>query len=242
MLFLIFSGVTEAQAANLMVEEARELLQKDLGLEITNWGKNAETTSIGQNDLSKHHLSSNNIHLSYLSKTLNTKIKKPVAKKNRKRKPNSSTGNMSNGAKKQNVSNENVSNGNMSNGAKKQNLSNENLSNGNKSNGVKNHNLSSRNKPTWPKKVHEYQITGATIAQKRSLENGNGAKNQNLSNKNTPAKGQLISKGLFDVFNSSKNEGKNGKNRPNNYDTSGRIFFVRFLEELRVPKSPFEIN
>ena len=171
-----------------MVEEARELLQKDLGLEITNWGKNSETASIGQNDLSKHHLSSNNIHLSYLSKTLTTKIKKPAAKRNRKRKPNSSTGN-------------------VSNGAKKQNLSNENLSNGNTSNGVRNHNLSNRNKSTVPKKVHEYQITGATIAQKRSLENG--AKNQNLSNKNTPAKGQLISKGLFDVFNSSsKNERK----------------------------------
>ena len=174
--------MTEAQAANLMVEEARELLQKDLGLEITNWGKNSETASIGQNDLSKHHLSSNNIHLSYLSKTLTTKIKKPAAKKNRKRKPNSSTsGNMTNGV------------------AKKQNLSN-----GNTSNGVKNHDLSNRNKSTVPKKVHEYQITGATIAQKRSLENENGAKNPNLSNKNTPAKGQLISKCPFCVFKSTK--------------------------------------
>ena len=105
--FLLLSGVTEAQAANLMVEEARELLQKDLGLEITNWGKNSETASIGQNDLSKHHLSSNNIHLSYLSKTLTTKIKKPAAKKIRKRKQNSSTsGNVSN--KKQNLSNGNT--------------------------------------------------------------------------------------------------------------------------------------
>ena len=164
-----------------MVEEARELLQKDLGLEITSWGKNSETASIGQNDLSKHHLSSNNIHLSYLSKTLTTKIKKPAAKRNRKRKPNTSTGSMSNGI------------------AKKQNLSNCSTSNG-----VKNHNLSNRNKSTGPKKVHEYQITGATIAQKRSLENGNGAKNQNLSNKNTPAKGQLISKGLVGLFKSTK--------------------------------------
>ena len=178
--------MTEAQAANLMVEEARELLQKDLGLEITNWGKNSETASIGQNDLSKHHLSSNNIHLSYLSKTLTTKIKKPAAKKNRKRKPNSSTS------------------GNMSNGAKKQNLSKENLSNGNTSNGVKDHNLSNRNKSTVPKKVHEYQITRATIAQKRSLENENGAKNLNLSKKNTPAKGQLISKCPFGVFKPPK--------------------------------------
>ena len=171
--------MTEAQAANLMVEEARELLQKDLGLEITNWGKNSETASIGQNDLSKHHLSSNNIHLSYLSKTLTTKIKKPAAKKNRKRKPNTSTGSMSNGV------------------AKKQNLSN-----GHTSNGFKNHNLSNGNKSTVTKKVHEYQITGATIAQKRSLENGNGAKNPNLSNKkNTPAKGQLISKCPFGSLN-----------------------------------------
>ena len=196
--------MTEAQAANLMVEEARELLQKDLGLEITNWGKNSETASIGQNDLSKHHLSSNNIHLSYLSKTLNTKNKKPVAKKNRKRKPNSSTsGNMSNGAaKKQNLSNGKTSNGNTSKG---------NTSNGNTSNGVKNHNLSNRNKSTVPKKVHEYQITGATIAQKRSLENGNGAKNQNLSNKNTPAKGQLISKCLFGVFKPTKKPSPSSK-------------------------------
>ena len=26
------------------------------------------------------------------------------------------------------------------------------------------------------------------------------------------------------------------------YDTSGRLVFVRFLEELKAPKSPFEIN
>ena len=196
--------MTEAQAANLMVEEARELLQKDLGLEITNWGKNSETASIGQNDLSKHHLSSNNIHLSYLSKTLTTKIKKPAAKKNRKRKPNTSNGSTSNGvAKKQNLSNGNTSNtstGSVSNGGAKR----QNLSNGNTSNGVKNHNLSSRNKSIVPKKVHEYQITGATIAQKRSLENGNGAKNQNLSNKNTPAKGHLISTCHFGVFKWTK--------------------------------------
>ena len=64
--------------------------------------------------------------------------------------------------------------------------------------------MSNRNKSTVPKKVHEYQITGATIAQKRSLENGNGAKNQNLSNKNTPAKGQLISKCPFGVFKPPK--------------------------------------
>ena len=32
------------------------------------------------------------------------------------------------------------------------------------------------------------------------------------------------------------------KIRPNNYDASGRIFFVRFLEELKTPKRRFEIN
>ena len=26
------------------------------------------------------------------------------------------------------------------------------------------------------------------------------------------------------------------------YDTSGRLVFVRYLEELKTPKSPFEIN
>ena len=45
--------------------------------------------------------------------------------------------------------------------------------------------------------------------------------------------GQLISNGLLGTLNSSKNE---LKNRPNYYDTSGRIVFVRFLEELKTPK------
>ena len=47
-------------------------------------------------------------------------------------------------------------------------------------------------------------------------------------------KGQLISKGLLvsSIF---------PKNKKRYYDTSGRIVFVRFLEELRIPKSPFEI-
>ena len=29
-----------------MVEEARELLQKDLGIEISNWGKNSEAAAL----------------------------------------------------------------------------------------------------------------------------------------------------------------------------------------------------
>ena len=53
------------------------------------------------------------------------------------------------------------------------------------------------------------------------------------------AKGQLISKGNFSVFNSPKNELENV-----NFCLSllGQKFFVRFLGELKKPKSPFEIN
>ena len=47
-------------------------------------------------------------------------------------------------------------------------------------------------------------------------------------------KDQLISKGLFDVFNSSKNERKHIDLRSN--------FFINFLEEFKTSKSPFEIN
>jgi hypothetical protein len=47
-------------------------------------------------------------------------------------------------------------------------------------------------------------------------------------------KGQSFSKCLFGIFSSSKNEQKN--------DTSSRIVFVRFLEELKTPKRHFEIN
>ena len=34
----------------------------------------------------------------------------------------------------------------------------------------------------------------------------------------------------------------NEKIQPNYYGTSSRIVFVRFLEELKTPRSPFEIN
>ena len=38
-------------------------------------------------------------------------------------------------------------------------------------------------------------------------------------------------------------ERKKEKIQPNSdYDTSGRNVFVHFLEELRIPKSTFEIN
>ena len=54
------------------------------------------------------------------------------------------------------------------------------------------------------------------------------------------SKGQLISKGLVGILNSSKKRRK--KIDLQYYDTSGRLVFVRFLEELKTPKSPFEIN
>ena len=54
-------------------------------------------------------------------------------------------------------------------------------------------------------------------------------------------KGQLISKLLFVVFNSSKNERKQVHLRF--HSTANRsIFFVRFLEEFRIPTSSFEIS
>ena len=52
-------------------------------------------------------------------------------------------------------------------------------------------------------------------------------------------KGQLISKGLVSILNSSKT---NKKFDLQYYDTSGWLVFVRFLEELKTTKSPFEIN
>ena len=44
-------------------------------------------------------------------------------------------------------------------------------------------------------------------------------------------KSQLISKGLFGILNSSKNERK--------YDTTGRLVFVRFSEEFEDSKKAF---
>jgi hypothetical protein len=48
-------------------------------------------------------------------------------------------------------------------------------------------------------------------------------------------KGQLISKCLFGVFKFFQKTNKNKS-------PWGIIFFIRFSEELRIPKSPFEIN
>ena len=50
-------------------------------------------------------------------------------------------------------------------------------------------------------------------------------------------KGQLISKCLYGVFNSSKKRTKKF-----DYDTSGQIVFVCFLEEFKTSKRHFEIN
>ena len=58
--------------------------------------------------------------------------------------------------------------------------------------------------------------------------------------KKTASKGQLILKRLFGILNSSKKRTK--KIRLNYYDTSGRIAFVRFLEEFKTPRRHFEIN
>ena len=56
----------------------------------------------------------------------------------------------------------------------------------------------------------------------------------------TIPKGQLISKGLDGILNSSKKRTK--KFDIQYYDTSGRLIFVHFLGELKTPKNPFEFN
>ena len=48
-------------------------------------------------------------------------------------------------------------------------------------------------------------------------------------------------KEIFGVFNSSKKTNEK-KSTQQYYDTSGRIVFVRVLEELWIPQNPFEIN
>ena len=54
-------------------------------------------------------------------------------------------------------------------------------------------------------------------------------------------KGQLISKGLFGILNSSKKRTKKF-DLTTYYDTSVRLVFVRFFGEFKTPKSPFEVN
>ena len=54
------------------------------------------------------------------------------------------------------------------------------------------------------------------------------------------AKGQLVSKGLVAILNSSKKRTK--KFDLQSYNTAGRLVFVRFLEELKTAKLPFDIK
>ena len=54
------------------------------------------------------------------------------------------------------------------------------------------------------------------------------------------SKGQLISTGLFGIFNSPKERTK--KNQLYYYGTSSRIVFVHCLGELKTSKRHFEIN
>ena len=65
-------GVTEAEAAKMIVEEAREILQKDLGVEISNWGV-ANVPDIGN---SSRRLSSPSYHMSYLKNSVGNPSRK----------------------------------------------------------------------------------------------------------------------------------------------------------------------
>ena len=58
-----------------------------------------------------------------------------------------------------------------------------------------------------------------------------------LGLKGTYTKGQLISKCLFGIFNSPKKRTKTI--RLYYYDTSGRLVFVHFLEEIEYSKKVF---
>ena len=54
------------------------------------------------------------------------------------------------------------------------------------------------------------------------------------------AKRRLISKGLVGILNCPKKQRK--KFDIQYYITSGRLVFARFLGDLKIPKSPLEIN
>ena len=87
-------GVTEAEAAKMIVEEAREILQKDLGVEISNWG-NANIPEVGN---SSRRLSSPSYHMSYLK---NNSVGKP-SKKSAKNSRNSRLKKSRNNSRKKN--------------------------------------------------------------------------------------------------------------------------------------------
>ena len=86
--------------------------------------------------------------------------------------------------------------------------------------------------PSKPaKKEAEFEATEDAAEQNSAETQSNGT-----------AKGQLISKGLFGVFNSSKKRTKKFDLASTMVCTSSRIIFVRFLEELKTPKRHFGIN
>ena len=60
-----------------------------------------------------------------------------------------------------------------------------------------------------------------------------------IEGKNHMYWGQLITKCLFGILNSSR---KWKRKLPNYYGTSSWVVFVHFLEELKTPKIYFEIN
>ena len=86
-------GVTESEAAKLIVEEAREQLQKDLGVVVTSWGnlKPGENNSVLLNSSLRRRSNSispstSTAHYSYLNRKNNTgmkskKTKRPTRKK-----------------------------------------------------------------------------------------------------------------------------------------------------------------
>ena len=86
-------GVTESEAAKLIVEEAREQLQKDLGVLVTSWGnlKPGENNSVLLNSSLRRRSNSispstSTAHYSYLNRKNNTgmkskKTKRPTRKK-----------------------------------------------------------------------------------------------------------------------------------------------------------------
>ena len=88
-----------------------------------------------------------------------------------------------------------------------------------------------------------YFISGVYVCECHALGKGNKILlDVSLSlRKSYCSKGQLISKGLVGIVNSSKTN-KNNQFNLQYYDTSGRLVFVRFFEELETQKSPFAIN
>ena len=95
----------------------------------------------------------------------------------------------------------------------------------------------------WGSFHYTYIMEIANITHNNSSSNGSSISKENLYTYEvilnlSTVEGQLISKSLFVIFNSSKNKQKNRLY----YDASSWIDFVRFLGELKIPKWYFEIN